>query len=129
VLSIPPVARYSEFGWNLTHCPVSRQHSRILVLDPALLTFTSDRCPVYILSGAVRSELHNRAVRSLLAVAKYTPIGPHSTSHTASRPCPRYTTRFAYVSIDQSRTVPSCDEERRAEGRSAEPYTGSNESE
>jgi hypothetical protein len=53
------------------------------------LTLTSDKWPVYILSGVTLSELHSLAVRSLLAVAKYTPIGPHSTSQTGSRPWPR----------------------------------------
>lgn len=53
------------------------------------LTLTSDKWPVYILSGVTLSELQSLAVRSLLAVAKYTPIGPHSTSQTGSRPWPR----------------------------------------
>lgn len=131
VLSILPVARYNELGWNLTHCHISINSSwaEIQSLPPQPLTLTSDKCPVYILNGAVLSELHNRAVRSRDAVAKYTPIGPHSTSHTGSLPCPLYTTRFEYVSIDHSRTVPSCEEDNSADGRSAEPYTGSKESE
>jgi hypothetical protein len=80
-------------------------------------------------NGVTLSELHKRAVRSLLAEAKYTPMGPHSTSQTGSRPCPRYTTKLEYVSMDQSRMLPSCDAESRDEGDCAVPYNGSKERE
>lgn len=75
-------------------------------------TLTSLKCPAKIRTALTLSVIHNRAVLSRLAVAKYTPLGPHSTAQTGSR-CPRYTTRFVKVSSDQRRTVQSAEAERR----------------
>lgn len=53
-----------------------------------LHTSTSLKWPAYILRVEVRSVLHNRAVLSRLAVAKYIPRGLHCTSQTGFW-CPR----------------------------------------
>lgn len=48
----------------------ARAYLSPFILGTPRLTLTSDRWPVYILNGVTRSELHNRAVLSLLPVAK-----------------------------------------------------------